>query len=276
MLVGNSSISTQDAKQPVTSGRSLQITQAIKNAAAQTGSSFSFLLHQAAIESGFDPKAKAKTSSATGLFQFTEQTWLHMIKSRGTEYGLGNYADHIEIDSKGKAHVSEPAWQDAILNLRQNSQLAAEMSCELARENCHKLRETVGGAIGSTELYLAHFLGASGASAFLNAMRANPNTKAADVLPDTARANSSVFYGANGESRSVAQIYEHFAKKLDQPLVDVPDDHVGIVSPSLPSQSDSEVASLFASMILGQISDITSLFAVDDEDQGESAISLDV
>jgi hypothetical protein len=261
-LVENSSIST------ITSVSDQQsLTQAIKNAAAQTGSDFAGLLREAAIESGLDPNAKAKTSSATGLFQFTGQTWLHMIKARGAEYGLSTYADHIQVDSSGKAHVSDPGWRDAILNLRQDPQISAEMTCELDNENRQKLHETLGGRIGHTELYLAHFLGAGGASSFLNAMRANPNTKAADILPNAAGANASVFYGADGQSRSVAQIYQHFAQKFDQPpaTITASGNYTGTASPLHPSHVNSEAASLFATMILRQM---------DDDAEGDSALSV--
>jgi len=271
--VEHSTISTMNStvKQPDGAGRSQDVTRAIRNAAAQTGSNFASLLHQATIESGYDPNAKAKTSSATGLFQFTEQTWLHMIKTRGAEYGLGNYAAHIQVDSNGKAHVSDPVWRDAILGLRQNPQVSAEMTCELDHENGRKLRETVGGSIGSTELYLAHFLGAGGASAFLNAMRANPNAKAADVLPAAAGANSAVFFGANGQSRSVAEIYQHFAQKLDQPVASIAASATASPLPS--SQVNPEAASLLAPIILEQMVDVISTFALDDGED-ESAVSV--
>lgn len=247
--------------------------QTIKNAAARTGSDFSDLLHQAAIESGLDPNAKAKTSSATGLFQFTEQTWLHIVKASGAEFGLGNYADHIQVDGNGKVHVSDPVWRDAILNLRKDPQISAEMTCALDNENRQKLGKTVGGAIGTTELYLAHFLGATGASAFLNALRANPNTKASDILPNAAGANSSIFYSADGQSRSVAQIYQHFTQKLYQASGSVTALESRAASPLPPGHVSSEATSVFATMILGQmdIADLTSTYGLDD---CESAISV--
>ncbi|MFY9287491.1 MAG: transglycosylase SLT domain-containing protein, partial [Alphaproteobacteria bacterium] len=191
-----------------------KIAQAIKTAAAQTGVDFSYLLKKAAQESGFDPNAKASTSSATGLFQFTNQTWLRTLKEHGGEYGLSAYADHIKIDKSGVARVTDPNWKQAILALRKDPQISATMAGELDKDNLDTLKNNVGGKIGSTELYLAHFLGAGGASDFLKTMRANPAAKAAHVLPEAAQANPSVFY-ANGEARSVSQIYKHFAQKFE-------------------------------------------------------------
>ncbi len=192
------------------------ILNAIKNAAQRTGVDFSYLVNKASQESGFDPNAKASTSSATGLYQFTKQTWLTMIKKYGDQYGLSKYADHISVDSAGQAHVKDPTWKQAILNLRNDPQASALMAGELDKENSAALQDNVGGKIGSTELYLAHFLGAGGASEFLNNLRSNPKTKAADVLPNAASANNSVFYNADGSAKTLAQVYKHFAQKFDQ------------------------------------------------------------
>jgi hypothetical protein len=191
-----------------------KIAQAIRTAAARTGVDFSYLVQKASQESGFDPNAKASSSSATGLFQFTNQTWLQMVKNRGADYGLGTDADKISIDSNGYARVSDPVARQAILGLRNDPQISAEMAGELDKQNFDHLQENVGGKIGGTELYLAHFLGAGGASSFLNKMRANPDAQAASVLPDAANANPSVFYNNAGQPRSLSQIYQHFAQKF--------------------------------------------------------------
>lgn len=203
------------ANQADTIGASQRILTAIKTAANQTGVDFSYLLKKASQESSFDANAKATGSSATGLYQFTKQTWLQMVKNYGGKYGLGTYADHIQMDSNGVAHVSDPTWKQAILNLRKDPIAASEMAGEYDKENQVALEDNVGGKIGATELYLAHFLGASGASNFLNEMRSNPKQAAADVLPTAAASNPHVFYAKDGTPRSLQQIYQHFAQKFD-------------------------------------------------------------
>ncbi|MGL4729664.1 MAG: transglycosylase SLT domain-containing protein, partial [Bosea sp. (in: a-proteobacteria)] len=52
------------------------VTMAIRDGAAKTGTDFGYLVRTAQRESALDPNAKARTSSATGLFQFIDQTWL--------------------------------------------------------------------------------------------------------------------------------------------------------------------------------------------------------
>ncbi|MDE1145201.1 MAG: hypothetical protein PW843_01090 [Azospirillaceae bacterium] len=99
--------------------------------------------------------------------------------------------------------------------LRKDAGTSAMMAAQLAQDNKTTLQQQVGGSIGSTELYLAHFLGAGGASKFLNALKKNPNQSADAVVPDAADANDAVFYDDNGKALSLGQVYDHFAKKFD-------------------------------------------------------------
>ncbi len=188
------------------------VYNAIKNASARTGTDFTYLVEKAAAESSFDTNAKAKTSSATGLFQFIESTWMSMVKQHGDKYGLSNYAS--KIDANGR--VSDSNTRREILNLRKNPEISSYMAAEFANGNHEYLKKHVGGNIGSTELYMAHFLGANGASNFLNAMKKSPNMIAADIFPREARANRNVFYDSkNGTPRSLNQIYAMFDNKFD-------------------------------------------------------------
>ncbi len=272
------------------------VTQAIKLASARTGVDFSYLLNKASQESGFDPNAKASSSSATGLFQFVDQTWLRMVKNYGPQFGLSHYASQIQIDSNGVAHVSDPKARQAILAMRKDPQISADMAAELDSENNDVLHSNVGGKIGPTELYLAHFLGAGGASDFLNQMKSNPNTKAASVLPDAASANPSVFYNKSGQPRTLAQIYQHFAQKFDNAPT-MPSENTALAANSTPSATNyasslvasantsgsatnasylpavmsgikSDSSSYFATMVLAQMNtdDMAHMAAFGDED----------
>ncbi len=187
------------------------VYNAIKNAAAKTGVNFTYLVEKAAAESSFDTNAKSRTSSATGLFQFIESTWLKMVKDHGGKYGLEKYAS--KIDDNGR--VSDPKARKEILNLRKDPEIASLMAAEYDTGNYNRLKENVGGDIGSTELYMAHFLGAGGATGFLNAMKKSPNMTAADLFPKEARANRNVFYDSKtGQPRSLKQVHAMFDQKF--------------------------------------------------------------
>lgn len=176
------------------------IVKAIESAADKTGVDFSYLLQQAKAESSFRPDAQAKTSSATGLYQFIEKTWLHMVDRFGGDFG---------IDTQGKT-------RSEILDMRNDPTKASFMAAKLAQENQNHLERHYGGDIGATELYFAHFMGASGASNFLNARAENPLATAADIFPKEAAANYNVFFDAQngGQPRTLEGVYQFFNKKF--------------------------------------------------------------
>ncbi len=190
------------------------IGAAIHQAASRTGVDFSYLLGQARIESGFNPNARARTSSATGLFQFIEQTWLGTVKQHGEKHGLGWAANAVQRGPNGRYQVSDPAMRRAILDLRKDPEAASSMAAEFAADNQSYLENRLGRPMQSVDLYLAHFLGAGGAAKFLKAHDANPDASAAASLPAAARANRWVFFHKNGAPRSFAEIRERFAAKL--------------------------------------------------------------
>ena len=77
------------------------VTGAIRAAARATGANFDYLLATARAESGLNPNASTKTSSARGLFQFVDRTWLATVKQAGPGLGYGRYADAITQDAPG-------------------------------------------------------------------------------------------------------------------------------------------------------------------------------
>lgn len=110
-----------------------QIAGAIKNAASATGASFEYLISAAKIESNLNPKAQASTSSARGLYQFIEQTWLGTVKEAGNALGYGKYADAITKSDSGRYSVADSATRDEILKLRDdpapNAAGGADLTC---------------------------------------------------------------------------------------------------------------------------------------------------
>lgn len=191
-----------------------QVVACIQNASASTGMDFSYLMAQAARESSFDPNAKATTSSAHGLYQFVEQTWLSVFKDHGAEYGYGNLASKITTDADGRMVVSDPGLKKQILALRKDPQLSAQMAAEHASDNQAIMQKKLGRPVTGTDLYLAHFLGVQGATKFLRNMKTDPTASAADLFPAAAGANNRVFYKDDGSAKSLAEVYQTFGKKI--------------------------------------------------------------
>jgi hypothetical protein len=198
---------------PAASG---SIEQAIAHAARSTAVDFDFLVAQAQVESAMNPRARARTSSATGLYQFIESTWLGTVKRHGPRFGLGDVAAQIGLDRRGSAYVSDPAQRSAILSMRNDPQIAALMAAGLAEDNRAALMPILGREPEHSELYLAHFLGAGGAGRFLAAMQDDPGQSAAALFRRPAAANRAVFYEANGSPRSLAGVMDHLSAKLER------------------------------------------------------------
>jgi hypothetical protein len=200
------------------SGSGDQVTAAIRRASRTTGATFDYLLNTAMRESSLDPKAQAKTSSARGLYQFIESTWLTMVKEEGAKYGLGRLASAIERGPDGEYRVNDPKARAQILKLREDPKIASLMAGALATRNSEDLTSALGRKPTSGELYLAHFLGAAGAKRLIALQKSNPNASAAAAFPDAARANKSIFMNANGKAKSVSDVFAALTASHDVPL----------------------------------------------------------
>ena len=191
-----------------------RVTGAIRDAARATGAGFEYLLNTAIRELSLNPNAKAKTSSATGLFQFIDQTWLGTMKQSGTGLGYGKYADAIS-KTNGKFVVNDPAMRREIMALRKDPTANSLMAGAFANSNAKVLTDRLGRKPTDGELYMAHFLGASGAARFIKSAEARPDAKAANYFPRAAQANSSIFYDKQGGARSLKQVYAGLVAKHD-------------------------------------------------------------
>jgi len=185
----------------------VRIAGAIKQAANTTGTSFEYLLATAKMESNFNPKAAASTSSARGLFQFIDQTWLGTVKEAGAQLGYGKYADAITRSPSGSYSVSDPAAQTAIMKLRDDPDAASSMAAVLAQSNSFKLTGKIGRRPTDGELYMAHFMGAGGAAKLISNAEDNPQASGAQLFPNAATANRSIFFERDGRARSVSEVY---------------------------------------------------------------------
>jgi len=192
-----------------------RIELAFQSASTSTGTSFDYLVKTAARESSFNPSAKAKTSSATGLFQFIESTWLETMKEAGPKHGLDKYSDQIKRSKSGKFYVSDANMRREILDLRKDPEISSMMAGALTQKNAQYLERKIGREPTDGELYMAHFLGAHGASRLIDATNANPDMRADKMFSAQARANKPIFYERNGKARSMQEVYEVIVSKHD-------------------------------------------------------------
>jgi len=183
------------------------VVQALQKAAATTGSDFHYLLGTAMRESSLKPNATSSSSSATGLFQFIDQTWLGLVKEHGAQHGLGNLADAITKQANGRYHADANAKQ-TILALRKDPEVCALMAGEYAKSTQGSLRASLGRDVCGGELYAAHFLGPDAAAKLIKLAGNDPSASAAAQFPQAAAANKSVFFHADGSAKSVREVYD--------------------------------------------------------------------
>lgn len=206
------------------------VRAAIRRAADATGVDFSLLVETARRESAFNPTARAGTSSATGLFQFIESTWLDMVRRHGPSHGLASEAAALRAGA-------DPSMRREILALRNDPELAARMAGELARENALSLQSRLGRPPSAGEVYAAHVMGPAGAARLIEAA-AQGAPDASALFPREAQANRGLFF-ADGHPRSAQGLLDRLSLDADarirEPAQAAPsaDEAPSLLSPAL-------------------------------------------
>jgi hypothetical protein len=193
------------------------IRRAIRRASREVGVDAGYLVAVAARESSFDPGARASRSSAVGLYQFTEGTWLRSLKLFGPRHGLAAEAGRIAIDSDGDVSVTDDRARAKLLKLRDDPVLSALMAAELGRDNQARLERLLGRKVTPAETYIAHFLGAGQAAQMIAAADASPHLPGVRLLPAAAAANPGVFRPGGGAApvgAIVASITAYFEREM--------------------------------------------------------------
>lgn len=167
------------------SGSKGGIMKAISDAAKKQGVDPNEAMVFAAVESSLNPNAKASSSSATGLFQFTNATWNEQMGKHARKHGLDPNTPPTDVNA------------------------SALMGTEYFKSNKRAL-SSVKSDPNLTDVYLAHFLGAGGAKKFLSA---DPSAIAAQVMPEAAKSNPSIFY-AGGRALTISEVYNKIDAKL--------------------------------------------------------------
>lgn len=201
---------------------------AVRHAATVAGVDFGYLMQLARAESHFDAEISASTSSATGLFQFIDNTWLISLYKHGEKYGLGDIASRIDVETNKAgvittASIKDPLVEKYALGLRSDPRVMALMGAEFAKENRQELQAALPSRdITRTDQYLAHFLGSGQAVTFIAKMDRAPQSSAPSLFPAAASANHNVFYKRGGVARSLQEVYNLFKAKFNSTFFDDP------------------------------------------------------
>jgi hypothetical protein len=192
------------------------LVETILKAAEKTGVDPVYMMTLADVESSLLPAAKAPTSSAAGLFQFIDRTWLEVLYMHGAAHGFTAAAAAIRMvdDEPVVADESQRSW---ILNLKRDPYLSALMAGELIRDIARELQANGERELTEAELYLAHFFGASSAIRFLAALDETPDASATRLFPRAAKANLGLFSEKAGRKRrsvTVSELYDRIDSKI--------------------------------------------------------------
>ena len=195
------------------------IVAAIRLSSVRTGVDFSYLMKLAAAESNFEPASESATSSATGIYQFTRDTWLNTLKTHAAKYGLvADYAANIEYYVTRYGHqrpiVRDKSIYQHLLALRKNPRISAIMAAELVRDSEQELASSFEREPTQTDLYLTHFLGTDEAITFLQTLEQSPDTHAVELFPMAASSNQQIFHPKTCRPRTVDEVYALFEEKL--------------------------------------------------------------
>ncbi|BCB19425.1 transglycosylase SLT domain-containing protein [Bosea sp. ANAM02] len=202
----------------------------IVRASKVVGADPTLLMAVADKESSFSTAVKAQTSSATGLYQFIEQTWLGVIYEFGAKHGLA--ADAKLIGRSGRQFVvSDSAQRQRILDMRREPYISALLAAEMLKRDTLRLERALGRHLTGGEIYLIHFLGPDAAQTFIETMEEQPGVKAAELLPRPAQANRPIFYAGSGDETKVLTVSEVHKKFND--MIKVRLDRYSAVRPGM-------------------------------------------
>ena len=189
-----------------------ELVETVVRAARNTDTDPTLLMSIADKESAFAPTVKASTSSATGLFQFIDSTWLRVVRDFGPQHGLDKEAAAID-SSDGPPSIADPAARRRILGLRNDPYLSAILAAEMLKHDASRIAARIGRELSDGETYLAHFLGPSDAEKFITKLVSEPKYAAPKLLPKPARANRSIFFAAakrKAGGLTVADVHKKF------------------------------------------------------------------
>ena len=192
-----------------------QVVLAAQQVAGLSGHSFTAILAQATQESGLDPAARNRSSSAAGPFQFLERSWLDLFRRHGAAYGQGELASAIQ-SRNGIPSVKDPAVRRQILALRHDVDLSAGMAARYLSEGRDRLEERLKRPVSETESRIAYVLGVGGAAKLIRAAESSPRAAAAELLPSAARSNRGLFYDrASGRELTASETVARLTRRMD-------------------------------------------------------------
>jgi hypothetical protein len=151
-------------------------------------------------EVNYDIPNTGGTSTARGVGQFIDRTWLETVKDPA--FAKDN-------------NIPQGMTDQQLLDLRKDPALSINATAFYASRNKKIIENSIGRPVDDAELYLGHLLGAGGAIAFIKTQQNEPATIAANLMPEAAKANKPLFYMDAGKPTekplTVGELYTKIA-----------------------------------------------------------------
>ena len=191
------------------------VSRAIAAAHRATGVPAAWLMAMAWAESRLDPGVgRSASTTARGLFQFTDDAWLTAIRTHGARHGMAGVAAAIRTDPLTGAISVPPRLRRHVMALRDDPSMSAMMAAENAAAALAEFPAARGRPGGLVDADLLHLLGRGGAQAFFAALERAPGKPCDEVIPSATRNNPGVFM-RGGRALSVAEAYSSLGALLD-------------------------------------------------------------
>jgi len=221
------------------------------------GSDFleSYLRKTAMVESSGRADARNPRSSATGLYQFTESTWLGTVKQMGKDYTLADRTDPVK---------------------------SREVMEFFTKSNQQKLASFLGRQPNEAELYAAHFLGSDGAIKFLGQVQRDPNVSIRSIVGEREFASNQEVFTSNGRTKTAGEIFDWMNKKMSTGVqmpasVSTPKFNYGSLIPPSPGTQTGNVLSTSSARVEAAVPQYaTEIFSMLDRILDKLSKTLDV
>ncbi|MCK5374723.1 MAG: hypothetical protein KAJ40_05520 [Alphaproteobacteria bacterium] len=205
--------------------RDPSLIDTLYNVTQETGVSFELLVIKAMIESNLGENIVAQNSTARGLFQYIESTWLSLIKSYGGKIGYASYADALKYDLIAKRYVIVSERNNFsrhdILNLRYDTRITTLIKAYQILDEQAAIEKCTKGQVPTiTDHYIVHMMGLPLAELFFKLKNSNstiiPARLKNGMFNNAIAQNPSFFFDKRGNALNAPQIYNRFAETTAQ------------------------------------------------------------
>lgn len=167
------------------------------------------LRKRGSVDAPTDYGVKNPNSSATGLYQYIDGTWDEMVGGKTPQ------SQQLQATIKSATGIDLAAMTpEAQREMRKNPRIATIVAAASATQNKRILEGALKRDVSDAELYMGHFMGTGGATAFLGTYDTDRTKIAATVLPDAAAKNKEVFYTKEGRPRTVEEVYNNITTRF--------------------------------------------------------------